>query len=198
MKYVLATANPGKITEMREVLSPLGIDVISRKELGIETEIDENGSTFYENALIKAEFISKISGMPAIADDSGLVVEALNGEPGLYTSTYGGEDLNNEERCAFLLRNMEKVEQRGAKFVCTIVCVYPDGKILSAQGECAGKIVMSPRGSNGFGYDPVFAPHGSSKTLAEILPEEKNAISHRGKALREFAKQLGVSSGERG
>ena len=192
MKYVLATANEGKIREMREVLAVLGIEVISRNELGIDINVEETGTTFYENALLKAKAICEASGKPSIADDSGLVVDALGGAPGLYSSTYGGESLNNEERCRFLLKNMENVEQRGAKFVCTIVCVYPDGNVISAEGECAGEIVFSPRGNNGFGYDPVFAANGYDKTMAELNKDEKNAISHRGKALREFARQLGV------
>ena len=194
MKYVLATANEGKIREMREVLAALDIEVISRNDIGIDITVEETGSTFYENAMLKASAICEASGLPSIADDSGLVVETLGGEPGLYSSTYGGEALNNEDRCGFLLKKMENMEQRGAKFVCTIVCLYPDGNVISAQGECEGEIVYSPRGNNGFGYDPVFSPNGTGKTMAELTHDEKNAISHRGKALREFARQLGIRS----
>jgi len=194
MRFVLATANPGKLREMQEVLSPLGIEVISRDELGIDITVEETGSTFYENALLKAKAICQVSGMPAIADDSGIVVEALGGAPGLYSSSYGGDLMTNEERCDFLLKNMEGMEQRGAKFVCTIVCLYPDGSLISAYGECPGELALSPRGKNGFGYDPIFIASGTDKTLAELLPDEKHRISHRGKALRQFAEQLRLMS----
>ena len=184
MKYVLATANPGKIREMQEILSGIGIEAVSREELGIDIEIEETGTTFYENALLKARAICEESGLPAIADDSGIAVDALGGAPGVYSSSYGGDDLDNDGRCEFLLKSIEKMEQRGAKFVCTIVCAYPDGKVISAQGECSGKLALSPRGSNGFGYDPIFIADGKDKTMAELPPDEKNAISHRGKAIR--------------
>ena len=190
MKYVLATANPGKIKEMREVLSGLGIEAISRKELGIDIEIEETGTTFFENALLKAKTICEKSGLPAIADDSGLAVDALDGSPGVYSSTYGGESMDDAGRCEYLLKNMENMEQRSAKFVCTIVCAYPDGKVISAQGECHGALARSPRGSNGFGYDPIFIADGKDRTMAELPLQEKNAISHRGKAIREFASQI--------
>jgi len=190
MKYVLATANPGKVTEMREILSGLGIDIITRNDLGIDIDIEETGSTFFENARIKAEAICAASGMPAIADDSGLCVDALNDEPGVYSSSYGGAELSADERCAYLLGKMENMEQRHAKFVCVIVCVFPDGNMLFASGECCGTIVTEPKGSGGFGYDPVFLPDGKSKTMAELSGSEKNLISHRGKALNEFSKLL--------
>ncbi|MCL2079369.1 MAG: RdgB/HAM1 family non-canonical purine NTP pyrophosphatase [Oscillospiraceae bacterium] len=186
MTYVLATSNPGKIAEMRDILAKLGISVISRGELGITIDILETGDTFFENAALKARAICKVSGMPAIADDSGLVVHALRGEPGLHTATYGGESLTSEQRCIYLLSKMEKAEHRAAKFVCTIVCAFPSGEIITATGECGGKISTAPRGNNGFGYDPVFIPDKMTKTMAELSHEEKNSISHRGIALREF------------
>ena len=189
-KFVLASDNPGKIREMRDVLLELGIEVISKREAGIDLYIEETGATFMENALLKAVAVCKASGLPAIADDSGLEVDALNGEPGVYSSTYGGEQLSDSERCVFLLKKMKKMEQRSARFVCTIVCAYPDGRMIAANGECCGEIMTAPRGENGFGYDPVFLAQGMSKTMAELLPEEKNALSHRGKALREFAGNL--------
>ena len=191
-KFVLATANPGKIREMRGILYGLGIEVLSRADAGISFDIEETGSTFMENALLKAEAVCKASGMPAIADDSGLMVEALGGAPGVYSSTYGGERFDDAERYAYLLEKMESTEQRGAKFVCTIVCVFPDGSNITAQGECCGEIALSPRGANGFGYDPVFLVEGTGMTMAELPPDEKNALSHRGKALREFAKQIAI------
>ena len=193
MKFVLATANPGKIKELQILLSGLEIKIVTRDELDINIEIDETGTTFYENAFIKAETICKISGLPSIADDSGLLVEALDNRPGVYASSFGGEDLTDTLRCEYLLTEMKafpKMEQRRAKFVCTIVCVFPEGDILTATGECPGVITTVPCGSNGFGYDPVFLPDGMEKTMAQLTSLEKNVLSHRGKALREFYELL--------
>ena len=190
MKYVLATANPGKVMEMSKILSELDIEIITRSELGINIEIEETGTTFLENAIIKAEAICAASGLPSIADDSGLIVNSLGGEPGVYSSSFGGEELTAEERCKFLLSKMANMEQRGAKFVCTIVCSFPDGSKITAMGECPGKISTELHGADGFGYDPVFIPDEESKTMAELAPERKNSISHRGKALRDFSKLL--------
>ena len=190
---MLATANPGKIKEMREILSSFGIEVVTRDELDIHIDVEETGTTFFENAKLKAEAICLASKMPAIADDSGLVVEALDGRPGVYSSSFGGEDLTAEQRCRFLLDSMKNMEQRDAKFVCTIVCAFPDGKILTSTGECSGTILTEIKGSNGFGYDPVFSvflPNGCTKTMAELSSEEKNKISHRGKALVKFKELL--------
>ena len=190
MKLVLATANPGKIKEMSEILSDLGIGIVTRDHLGIDIDVKETGKTFLENAGLKAEAICAASGMPAIADDSGLVVEALGGEPGVYSSTYGGEGLTSKKRCKYLLNKMEGVKHRGAKFVCTVVCVFPDGVKIMATGESAGSISTELQGIGGFGYDPVFIPDGKEKTMAELSSVEKNAISHRGIALRIFSKKL--------
>jgi len=187
MMFVLATANPGKIKEMREILPGYGIEFLTRKDVGVDVEIEETGTTFIENATLKARAICSLSGLPAIADDSGLMVDALDGAPGVYTSSFGGEHLTAAQRCDYLLGKMRNTRQRGAKFVCVIVCAYPDGNILSSQGECRGQIAVAPMGSNGFGYDPVFIADGFNKTMAELSPEEKNSISHRGAALREFA-----------
>jgi len=198
MKYVLATANPGKINEMQTILSGLGIEVVSRKDLNIDIEIEETGTTFFENASIKAKKICFYSGLPAIADDSGLIVDLLDGRPGVYSSSFGGEGLTSNERCLFLLEEINKVitpdknTQRSARFVCTIVCVFPDGNLLTAAGECRGIITPEPRGSSGFGYDPVFIPDGFNVTMAELTDIEKNKISHRGKALFNFVKLLTV------
>ena len=190
MRFALATANPGKIKEMREVLSEFGIDVVSRDELGIGIVVEETGTTFFENALLKAGAICAASGLPAIADDSGLMVDALGGAPGVYSSSYGGAGVFDNERYLYLLDNMAGLEQRRAKFVCTIVCVFPDGEELSATGECHGEISTAPRGTGGFGFDPVFIVNGLDKTMAELSAEEKNAISHRGAAIRKFATLL--------
>jgi len=190
MKFVLATANQGKIREMQEVLSAFDIELVTRKELGIELEIQETGSTFRENALLKAKAICEVTGLPAIADDSGFMVDALNGRPGVDSSSYGGEGLSAEQRCAYLLEELKNVKERRAKFVCTIVCAFPDGEAIESEGECLGEIVSHPRGSGGFGYDPVFLADGYDKTMAELSHEEKNEISHRGKALRRFVRAL--------
>ncbi|MCL2151340.1 MAG: RdgB/HAM1 family non-canonical purine NTP pyrophosphatase [Oscillospiraceae bacterium] len=187
MKFVLATNNLGKIKEMREILPGLGIEFLTRADVGIDVEIEETGTTFKENALLKANAICALSGLPAIADDSGLMVDALGGAPGVYTSTFGGEGLSSAERCGYLLKKLSGVRDRNAKFVCMIVCVFPDGGVITAQGECVGEIADEPRGWRGFGYDPVFIANGYSKTMAELSPEEKNAISHRGAALRSFS-----------
>jgi len=196
MKFVLATMNPGKIREMREILSQLGYETLTRKELGIDVVIEETGSTFEENAMLKASSICKLSHQAAIADDSGLVVDALGGEPGVYSSSYGGESLDSNERNAFLLQNMKNMEQRGAIFVCSIVCAFPDGGYITAKGECRGEILAGPRGAEGFGYDPVFLVEGMDRTMAELTSEEKNMVSHRGKALKEFSRLLTVRSNQ--
>ena len=190
MRFVLATANPGKIQEMREMLPNRDIQIVTRDDLGIELVVDETGSTFRENALIKAKAICEVSGLPAIADDSGLIVDALDGGPGVNTSSFGGTELDGKQRYLYLIEQLSGVEHRNAKFVCTIVCVFPDGEVLTAEGECSGYITREPRGENGFGYDPVFCADGYNQTMAELEPEEKHRISHRGKALKEFAQAL--------
>lgn len=190
-KIVLATTNRGKIAEMNKLLSNKNICCISRDELGISVEISETGNSYYENAKLKAEAIAKLSGLPSVADDSGLEVFSLSGEPGLFSSSYGGESLTDEERCSHLLKELRDISDRGAKFVCCIVCVFPDGKIIHTTGECFGNISDSAKGSFGFGYDSVFIPQGSDKTFAEIDTHQKQQISHRGKALSAFVDLLG-------
>jgi len=190
MKFILATENPGKIKEMKEILTSMDIDVVTRTEFGIDIEVEETGTTFEENALIKAKAICEAAGLPAIADDSGLCIDALGGAPGVYSSSFGGEGLNDKERCEYLLELLKNTEQRSAKFVSTIVCVFPDGRTVLARGECCGDIAIEPHGDNGFGYDPVFCANGNDITLAQLPAAEKNAISHRGKALREFSRLL--------
>ena len=190
MKFILATANPGKIKEMRDILSAFDIEIVTRADLGIDVEVEETGTTFYDNALLKAKAVCAMSGLPAIADDSGLMVEALDGAPGVYSSSFGGDDLDAGERYLYLLDKMLGMEQRRAKFVCTIVCAFPDGGSLSATGECHGEILTAPRGSGGFGYDPVFLADGLNRTMAELSADEKNEVSHRGEALRNFAASL--------
>jgi len=189
-RFVLASHNAGKLKEMREILGELGIQVLSQKEAGVDVDPEETGDTFEENALIKARAVMLASGLPAIADDSGLMVDALGGEPGVHSARYGGgHDRPDAERNALLLKNMENAEQRGAKFVSVIAVAWPDGRVLTARGEVHGEIARGERGEGGFGYDPLFLlPDG--RHMAELSAEEKNSISHRGNALRELKRKL--------
>ncbi len=189
-RFVLASHNQAKLREMRRILGELGIRVLSQQEAGVDVEPEETGTTFEENAVIKAVAVMEASGLPALADDSGLAVDALGGAPGVYSARYGGgHDRSDAERNALLLKNMEHEEQRGAKFVSVIAVAYPDGRILTARGEVRGEIAREERGENGFGYDPLFRlPDG--RHMAELSSEEKNAVSHRGNALRELKRIL--------
>lgn len=189
-RFVLASHNPGKLAEMRDILGELGIRVISQREAGVDVEPEETGETFEENAVIKAVAVMKACGLPAVADDSGLAVDALGGAPGVYSARYGGgHDRSDAERNAFLLKNMENEEHRGAKYVSVIAVAYPDGRIITARGECRGEIARKEKGEGGFGYDPLFLlPDG--RHMAELSKEEKNRISHRGNALRELKRIL--------
>ena len=190
MRFVLASNNAKKLVEMREILGELGIEVISQAEAGIATSPDETGVTFEENSLIKAEAACKASGLPALADDSGLVVDALGGEPGVYSARYGGEDLSDRQRFELLLSNMEGIENRSARFVSCVSVVFPNGDRITAEGTCEGTIMHAPAGDGGFGYDPVFFSSDLKKSMAEMTHEEKNSISHRGNAMRKFAPML--------
>ena len=189
LKFVLASKNVKKLVEMRDILEDLGISVLSQAEAGVDLEPEETGTTFEENACIKAREVMLACGLPAIADDSGLMVDALGGAPGVYSARYGGShDLPDEARNEFLLANLAGEEQRGAKYVSVIAVAFPDGRVLTARGECHGEIAEEYRGHGGFGYDPIFRlPDG--RHMAELDAEEKNRISHRGVALREM-KQL--------
>ncbi|HXK84319.1 MAG TPA: RdgB/HAM1 family non-canonical purine NTP pyrophosphatase [Clostridiales bacterium] len=185
MKFLIASHNLKKRDELRRILSPLGIEVYTAEDLGIVLpEVEENGSTFEENAELKAVSGCEASGLPCIADDSGLVVDALEGRPGIYSARYAGEDTPYSEKIKVLLKEMENVseEHRTARFVSVICCAFPDGKKIFVRGVCEGKIGFEPKGSNGFGYDPIFYYEGRS--FAELSPEEKDAVSHRGKSLR--------------
>ena len=164
--------------------------MISPGDLGIDIEVEETGSTFAENAMLKAEAICEAAKLPAIADDSGLCVDALNGGPGVYSARYGGEGLDDRGRTALLLENMRGQTTRAAHFTCAIACVFPNGDTLSAEGRCDGTIAFAPMGEGGFGYDPVFFVPELAKTFSQLMAEEKNEISHRGRALRLFAQQL--------
>ena len=190
MKFVLATHNPGKLKEMSAILSGLGVEVVSPADLGIDLEVEETGTTFAENAMLKAKAICAAANLPAIADDSGLCVDALNGGPGVYSARYGGEGLDDRGRTALLLQNMRGQTTRAAHFACAIACAFPNGDTLTAEGRCDGAIAFAPMGEGGFGYDPVFLVPEKARTFSQLTAEEKNTVSHRGKALDAFAEKL--------
>ena len=195
-KFVLATHNPGKLAEMKAILSGLGVEVVSPAEAGVEVDVEETGTTFAENAMLKAKAICAAAGLPAIADDSGLCVDALNGGPGVYSARYGGEGLDDRGRCMLLLRSMRGQGSRIAHFTCAVACAFPNGDTLTAEGRCDGAIAFAPLGEGGFGYDPVFLIPEKGKTFGQIGPEEKSKISHRGRALAAFAEKLGTYLGK--
>lgn len=184
---VAASGNAGKIREISEILNDYR--VISCKKLGFTDDIEETGKTFYDNALIKAETVAKALNMPALADDSGLCVTALSGAPGVYSARYSGTG-TDEGNIDKLLKETENVSDRSAKFVSAVVVYYPDGKIVSAQGETFGEILRARRGNGGFGYDPVFYSYDLKKSFGEASAEEKNSVSHRARALAELRKKL--------
>ena len=191
MKFVLASRNQGKLRELREILGALDVEVVLESDVGLDLEVEETGTTFEENSYLKAHAVMEACGLPAIADDSGLCVDALDGAPGVYSARYGARD-NDRARTAFLLENLRDVPdgRRTARFVSVVTCCFPDGRTLSARGSCEGVIGREPLGTGGFGYDPVFFVPDLGKTFSEMTPEEKNRISHRGNALRLFAKKL--------
>nr|WP_325199944.1 XTP/dITP diphosphatase [uncultured Oscillibacter sp.] len=195
-KFVLATHNPGKLAEMKAILSGLGVEVLSPAEAGVEVDVEETGTTFAENAMLKAKAVCAAAGLPAIADDSGLCVDALNGGPGVYSARYGGEGLDDRGRCMLLLRSMRGQGTRIAHFSCAVACAFPGGDTLTAEGRCDGAIAFAPLGESGFGYDPVFLIPELGKTFGQIGPEEKSKISHRGRALAAFAEKLGTYLGK--
>ena len=189
MKLVIASNNKGKIREYRQLLEPLGYEVMSQSEAGLELEVEETGTTFAENSALKARAAYKELGCAVLADDSGLAVDALHGEPGVYSARYGGLD-SDAERCEYLLKKLENVpdDNRGAHFVCTIHFIDSDGSEITAEGRVYGDISRELIGDNGFGYDPVFMYKGRS--FAEIPADEKNAVSHRAEALKELEQRL--------
>ena len=187
MKLVLASKNQHKLVELQTMLGQMGLEVVLESDIGIDVDVEETGTTFAENAMLKAKAVMEASGMAAIADDSGLVVDALNGEPGVYSARYGGMP-TDLDRTLLLLEKIKDVpeEERTGRFVSAIACALPDGTEVTAEGVCEGKILFELRGTGGFGYDPVFYVPALGKTFAEAGAEEKNAISHRGNALRAF------------
>lgn len=190
MKFVLATQNLKKREEMAAILGDLGIEIVAEDELGVKVEVEETGKSFAENAALKAKAVMEVTGMPAIGDDSGLCVDALDGAPGVYSARYGGEGLNDAGRCALLLDSLRGKTDRRAHFETVICCAFPNGEWIAARGKCHGTIAFAPMGTNGFGYDPLFFITDLRKTFAQLTPEEKAAISHRGNALRAFKDKL--------
>lgn len=191
-KFVLATHNLKKLAEMRAILSGLGVEVVTPAEAGVEVDVEETGTTFAENAMLKAKAVCAAAGLPAIADDSGLCVDALNGGPGVYSARYGGEDLDDRGRYRLLLNSMRGQTSRAAHFSCAVACAFPNGDTLAAEGRCDGAIAFAPMGEGGFGYDPVFLVPEKGKTFGQLTAEEKSAISHRGRALASFTEKLGT------
>ena len=191
MDFLIATHNMKKRDELQRILSPLGVHVLTADEAGVDlTDVEETGTTFEENALLKARSGCKEGKMPCIADDSGLCVDALDGAPGVYSARFAGEHGNDDKNNEKLLSLLSDVppEKRTARFVSTVACVFPDGRELVVRGECEGKIGYEKRGENGFGYDPLF--YVGEHTFAEFTPEEKDAVSHRGNALRALTEAL--------
>ncbi len=183
---VIATLNPGKTAEIRDLLQGFPVDIKNLSDFGPIPGVEEDGTTFDENAYKKSSFTARILGYPALADDSGLSVAALNGAPGVFSARYGGEGLSDEDRCRKLLSEMRGRGDRRAAFECVISLAVPAGPALTYEGRCEGLLLEAPAGANGFGYDPVFFYPPFSKTFAELSREEKSRVSHRGKAMREL------------
>ena len=193
MKVVLASKNQHKLVEISKILEKLDIQLVLQSELGVDIDVEETGTTFEENSLQKAMAVMQATGMPALADDSGIAVDALNGEPGVYSARYGfDESLDDWGRLLLLLKNTENVPdgQRQAQFVCVISLVTPEGKVIQTRGEVHGELLRQPAGQGGFGYDPIFYYPPFGKTLAEVSAEEKNQVSHRARALKKMYDRL--------
>lgn len=193
MKVVLASKNKHKLEEISKITEKFDMELVLESELGVDIDVEETGSTFEENSFLKAEAVMKATGLPALADDSGIAVDALNGEPGIYSARYGfDESLDDRGRLNLLLKNTENVpdDKRQAKFVCVITLVTPQGQTIQARGEVHGMLLRAPAGKNGFGYDPIFYYPPFGKSLAQVSPEEKNRVSHRANALKVFYEKL--------
>lgn len=191
-KIIFATGNQHKMEEIKSIMADLPYEILSMKEAGISIDIEENGTTFEENSLIKARAIMNIAKEIVLADDSGLEVDALNKEPGIYSSRYLGEDTPYEVKNQEIIKRLEGVEEekRTARFVCAVAAVFPDGREVVKRGTVEGIIGYEAKGENGFGYDPIFIPENSEKTLAQFSSEEKNQISHRKRALEQMKEKL--------
>lgn len=190
MKLVLASKNPHKLIEMRDILGQMGIELVLESDVGVDVDVEETGETFEANSALKAKAVCAATGLPAIADDSGLCVNALGGGPGVYSARYGGEGLSDLDRCHMVLNALRGQLDRGAKFVSCITCAFPNGDLVTARGECAGVITYAPQGDDGFGYNPIFFYPPHKKTFAQMEAEEKYAVSHRGNALAKFKTEL--------
>jgi len=197
MKLLIATHNRGKLREYQEILSQLPLELVTLDDVGISDDIEETGTTFEENARLKATAYAQISGLLTLGDDSGLEVDALGGEPGVYSKRYAGPGKSDAERNAYLLTKLANVpaDRRSARFRCVIVVAEPGGSDEVAEGTCEGTIAFEPRGTNGFGYDPIFELAAMDKRMAELAPEVKNRISHRGLAARELLEILRKKAG---
>ncbi len=193
MKVVLASKNPHKLVEISQITEKFDMELVLQSELGVDIEVEETGTTFEENSFLKANAVMQATGLPALADDSGIAVDALNGEPGIYSARYGFDDtLDDAGRVQLLLKNAAHVPdgQRQAKFVCVITMVTPQGQTIQARGEIHGELLREVRGEGGFGYDPIFYYPPFGKSLAEVPAEQKNSVSHRGEALKVFYEKL--------
>lgn len=190
MNIIAATNNENKVKEITRIFSKLGFTVISQKDAGIDVDVEETGNTFTENSLIKARAVAMLCDDYVLADDSGLCVEALDGRPGVYSARYAGEGASDKQKIEKLLGEMQGKDNRKAKFVTSIAFIFPDGKEIVTKGEVCGKITSEPHGDNGFGYDPVFFCTELCKTFAEADIEEKNKVSHRGRALKKLYDKL--------
>ena len=197
MKLILASNNAKKLRELKAILSDMDVEILSQREAGCNFEVDETGTTFAENAYLKAKAVFDATGEAVVADDSGLMVDALNGEPGVYSARYapGGHDASDEEKYMYLLSKLEGVTDRKAKFVSSICCLLPGGAEIRTEGECPGQILTQPHGEGGFGYDPVFMPDGYDKSMAQLGTDFKNTISHRARALAKFKEELRIHNG---
>ncbi len=193
MKVVLASKNQHKLVEISRILEKLDIQLVLQSELGVDIDVEETGTTFEENSFLKAQAVMQATGLPALADDSGIAVDALNGEPGIYSARYGFDDtLDDWGRLLLLLKNTENVPdgQRQAQFICVITLVTPEGEVIQARGEAHGELLRQAAGQGGFGYDPIFYYPPFGKTFAEVTAEEKNQVSHRAVALKAMYEKL--------
>lgn len=193
MKVVLASKNPHKLVEIQAILKPLGMELVLESQLGVDIDVEETGKTFEENSFLKADAVMKATGLPALADDSGIAVDALGGAPGIRSARYGDDpSLDDWGRLLLLLKNTENVPDgaRQAQFVCVITLVYPDGRVVQARGEAHGELLREAEGTGGFGYDPIFYYPPAGKTFASLTAEEKNRVSHRANALKVLYEKL--------
>jgi XTP/dITP diphosphohydrolase len=196
LQLVLATHNAGKVAELRRILDGLDVELLSADDVALD-DVAETGDTFADNALLKARAAAAASGLPCVADDSGLVVDALDGEPGVRSARYAGDHGDDEANLQLVLERIADVEQPTARFVCVAALVAPDGREWTTEGVLEGTLVTTPRGTGGFGYDPIFVPVGEERTTAEMSAEEKDAISHRGQAFRAIRSAVAVLGGTR-